>query len=475
MHVVEAARQGNLALVKAALERCPDVDARCRWNRSTALIAAARRGHHEILEYLVSRGAKLNLRNAYGNTAVDDANMGQQKKIVDFLQGIGGQPSRMLGSGRIEMMMLRICLCLFWTLHVFFVSHALFVYAVMAVWSLWWRQATAKHPPVILFIHFSKCMGSSLITWLGQQGFTFAHYAINGNPSFLGMLVHNFTRRRDFSSWLRRQNFDVVCTEFHCNPNLLRGHQKQVPLVMACWREPFDRWLSQWAYAHLQKIPLERMLSPRKITLVDSYWIKVQQLYCFEWVGFSSRNHMDNLYVRTLLDLGNTVSVTAAHCEEAKEIARSNIDLHLIQEDPRTWQNLHYLSTTGAISLPKVNQREKKSTSPERPAFEITPDIRAGFDKVNRFDRELYTEVCRIANQTLDSPVVTRCAARPKQRTRNDLGWCDIVVESVRLCFLRCCYPYDARPILLNAITGIVINFSIGLVCYPLNFALRSQ
>ena len=71
-------------MVKAALERCPDVDARCRWNRSTALIAAARRGHYEILKYLAKNiGDRL---ETLGKTIIFVALKEQAKKLAKYLK-----------------------------------------------------------------------------------------------------------------------------------------------------------------------------------------------------------------------------------------------------------------------------------------------------------------------------------------------------------------------------------------------------
>ena len=69
--MVEAAEQGNLAEVKAYLE-CdrrtfiPNYGINsCDWAGETALHAAARNGHTEIVRYLISKGADLNAPDYY--------------------------------------------------------------------------------------------------------------------------------------------------------------------------------------------------------------------------------------------------------------------------------------------------------------------------------------------------------------------------------------------------------------------------
>jgi ankyrin repeat protein len=66
----EAARKGDVAEVKAALDRGADVNAKFRYG-ATALFKAAERGHTEVVNLLIERGADVNVKDTfYGATAM---------------------------------------------------------------------------------------------------------------------------------------------------------------------------------------------------------------------------------------------------------------------------------------------------------------------------------------------------------------------------------------------------------------------
>src|SRR3712207_2495053 len=66
----EAARSGDAAAVRALLERGADVNARFRYGQ-TALFKAAERGHVEVVKLLLERGADPNVKDTfYGETAL---------------------------------------------------------------------------------------------------------------------------------------------------------------------------------------------------------------------------------------------------------------------------------------------------------------------------------------------------------------------------------------------------------------------
>jgi hypothetical protein len=81
----EAARKGDVAAVKAELDKGVPVDATWRYNQ-TALFIAAGRGHTEVVRLLLERGAKADVKDSfYGMTAIGAAADKDNAGIVTML------------------------------------------------------------------------------------------------------------------------------------------------------------------------------------------------------------------------------------------------------------------------------------------------------------------------------------------------------------------------------------------------------
>lgn len=81
----EAVRKGDVAGVRAALDRGADVNARFRYG-TTALFKAAERGNAEITQILLDRGADVNVKDTfYGATAMTWAIDGKHVQVVRLL------------------------------------------------------------------------------------------------------------------------------------------------------------------------------------------------------------------------------------------------------------------------------------------------------------------------------------------------------------------------------------------------------
>lgn len=93
--IVDAARRGSLDAVKGALASGVDLNSQCSGNRSTALIAAAYRGHIDIVEFLLQQHADVNLSNDDGASAVDAADSGGFYDISLLLRSRGGRERRL--------------------------------------------------------------------------------------------------------------------------------------------------------------------------------------------------------------------------------------------------------------------------------------------------------------------------------------------------------------------------------------------
>lgn len=86
----EAVRKGDVAAVKATLDKGADVNAKFRYG-STALFKAAERGHAPVVKLLLERGADVKVKDTfYGATAMTWALDNDHFEIVKMLLAKGG-------------------------------------------------------------------------------------------------------------------------------------------------------------------------------------------------------------------------------------------------------------------------------------------------------------------------------------------------------------------------------------------------
>lgn len=89
--LVEAAGAGNLDAVKAALKNGAAVNA--TGGATTALVESARRGHENIVKFLLSEKADVNGRTWWGETPLDAAVSGRHVSIVKTLLEAHADPN----------------------------------------------------------------------------------------------------------------------------------------------------------------------------------------------------------------------------------------------------------------------------------------------------------------------------------------------------------------------------------------------
>lgn len=90
LSLITAAREGHLDAVKLLVERGANVNARQRWGQ-TALMFAAREGHSSIVSYLLQNGAKVRIRDKNDESALSMALDNENMDIVAHLRRAGAK------------------------------------------------------------------------------------------------------------------------------------------------------------------------------------------------------------------------------------------------------------------------------------------------------------------------------------------------------------------------------------------------
>ena len=92
MSIHDAARDGNIEVVKQHLAAGTDVNAKNEWG-GTPLHFAALGGRKEVAELLIAKGADVNAKDDVGDTPVDWAD---NKETADLLRKHGGKTKKEL-------------------------------------------------------------------------------------------------------------------------------------------------------------------------------------------------------------------------------------------------------------------------------------------------------------------------------------------------------------------------------------------
>jgi uncharacterized protein len=101
--LVEAAKQGNKALVRSLLQQKADVNAP-QGDGATALFWAVHHGDAEITDLLIRAGANVNAANAYGVTPLNLACSGTNPALVERLLAAKANPNSATPSGETVLM-----------------------------------------------------------------------------------------------------------------------------------------------------------------------------------------------------------------------------------------------------------------------------------------------------------------------------------------------------------------------------------
>ncbi|KAK7440426.1 hypothetical protein VKT23_017064 [Stygiomarasmius scandens] len=85
-YLVEAARKGDLSIVRGMLELWKEANINCRNSRGdTALIAASKQGNFEVVKLLIDRGADVNAVDERGSTPLRAAARGEHMQVIKLL------------------------------------------------------------------------------------------------------------------------------------------------------------------------------------------------------------------------------------------------------------------------------------------------------------------------------------------------------------------------------------------------------
>ena len=97
--LLDAAENGNIEAVKQHIAAGTKVDAIMGFDGRTPLLGAVRKGHKEIAELLIAKGADVNAKTEGGETPLHYAALFGQKEIVELLIAKGADVNALIEGG----------------------------------------------------------------------------------------------------------------------------------------------------------------------------------------------------------------------------------------------------------------------------------------------------------------------------------------------------------------------------------------
>ena len=241
---------------------------------------------------------------------------------------------------------------------------------------------------MIIFLHFHKAAGSSIITVLKREKKFFSPNK-NGNPIYYPRnskspitLVY-WNKNRDITDkWIKTQEklgVQVLCLEWNFfNPhNIILDNIEYV----ICFRDPLKRFYSCLNYESIRQ--LRRRVTPNQFQLVT---IKDQ--------NFIVTYNNNNYYTRMLCGLGESINLkmTEKHLEYAKKVLE-NFKVIIILENKKSYKLLQNIG----IKNTSIPNNDKKTR------YYIKKDdiFDKQFIENNKLDYNLYNYAIELSNKQL--------------------------------------------------------------------------
>jgi hypothetical protein len=234
-------------------------------------------------------------------------------------------------------------------------------------------------PKLILFLHFHRAGGTSIVRMLSHAGKAPHTPHVNGNPWFedrSGLIEFWHFDRQRFNHWIDEivsQGVEFIACEwdFLCAEN--RRHTDRLALI-TCLRDPFERMISNY----VSKGGDQRWGDIRRWYDSEPLWWKRRS----SKRSFPLSHNLPNHYVRMLNGLGTDPTAVLDHgsLEEARRSLRL-FESIVILEIPDSFGRLSRYGISGPVL--RLNGRNRN-------ALDIPRGFREEFIEQNALDYELY-------------------------------------------------------------------------------------
>lgn len=227
---------------------------------------------------------------------------------------------------------------------------------------------------MIIFIHFHKCGGTSIVSEFIKKVQPFEHHK-NGNPVTKNNTLLDISSfdQQGFNKFALDNKHKFMALEFSFFKQGM-GIPTSVKLI-TCLREPFSRFISNYKHDIDRSRPLSMINSGYQISDISNYCE-----HNFTYEGFPVNFNKDNYYTKFLngITTYEDASIGLNHLEVAKRVL-DRCDAILILEDSTTFELLKKYNINGIKHLNKAKIE-----------LDILKEFEEQFKKLNKFDYELY-------------------------------------------------------------------------------------
>jgi len=230
---------------------------------------------------------------------------------------------------------------------------------------------------VIIYLHFHKCAGTSIIKMFELAKKRFYQPNINGNPWNNNNIIEFWNYNKEqfslFLNRLKKWKIEFIACEW----NFLKEECLFNDIIfITTFRDPYDRLLSTYNYHGGDKKYKSIINWYNKKIFWERSWTK--QKFCISI-------NQSNYYTKMLNNLGNTYNkiIDDSHLTKAKRILEIFDDI-IILENTKTFNTLYKYDIT--------NTKIYKNKAPKYD-INIPPNFKERFIIENNYDYKLYEYV----------------------------------------------------------------------------------
>lgn len=246
---------------------------------------------------------------------------------------------------------------------------------------------------MIIFLHFHKAAGMSIVEFFRRSGYRFHYHNRNANPWDKKKPIYFWRfeteKLKEWISTRKKCNF-IACEWNFMKPHVMNSMTESSDVTLVtCLRDPWKRYLSNYLYEPDRQLPKSILVPRNRIRqgrVVDEHYIldfsKVNIMRDKRGLRLRMNYNKDNYYVRMLNGMGEdwNTKITSEHLRIAKSVL-AKFDVIIVIEIPESFRQLRRFSKRRNLGHAHPGRYQKPK---------VSQSLIDEFKKRNYYDYQLY-------------------------------------------------------------------------------------